>query len=289
MPDDRIEIDTASARRWSPRSFRTGRRCRSSRSSPAAGTTAPSASARTMKLRFPCAARYVAQVAKERALAPHPRRAPAGADPDAAGRGRARRRLSLALVGAVAGSPGEPSASARHTPTASASPSTLARLPQGAAGDPGRRRPRGRRPQLLPRRRARRPTTPRPARCLAALAGRIDAAQARRRLGGGPRRRRWPRPAGLGARRHRRRQPPRRRTAGSPAVIDFGSSAVGDPACDLVIAWTFRRRRQPAPPSAPPSPPIPPPGPAPAAGRSGRRSSTSPAAPRSTSPAPQAG
>ena len=23
------------------------------------------------------------------------------------------------------------------------------------------------------------------------------------------------------------------------AVIDFGSSAVGDPACDLVIAWTF--------------------------------------------------
>ncbi len=23
------------------------------------------------------------------------------------------------------------------------------------------------------------------------------------------------------------------------AVIDFGSSGVGDPACDLVIAWTF--------------------------------------------------
>ena len=23
------------------------------------------------------------------------------------------------------------------------------------------------------------------------------------------------------------------------AVIDFGSSGVGDPACDIVIAWTF--------------------------------------------------
>jgi aminoglycoside phosphotransferase (APT) family kinase protein len=26
------------------------------------------------------------------------------------------------------------------------------------------------------------------------------------------------------------------------AVIDFGSSAVGDPACDTVIAWTFFSR-----------------------------------------------
>jgi aminoglycoside phosphotransferase (APT) family kinase protein len=27
------------------------------------------------------------------------------------------------------------------------------------------------------------------------------------------------------------------------AVIDFGCAAVGDPACDLVMAWTFAARR----------------------------------------------
>lgn len=27
------------------------------------------------------------------------------------------------------------------------------------------------------------------------------------------------------------------------AVIDFGQLAIGDPACDLVIAWTFLKRK----------------------------------------------
>ena len=34
------------------------------------------------------------------------------------------------------------------------------------------------------------------------------------------------------------------------AVIDFGCSAVGDPACDTVIAWTYPRRQEPADASA---------------------------------------
>jgi aminoglycoside phosphotransferase (APT) family kinase protein len=29
------------------------------------------------------------------------------------------------------------------------------------------------------------------------------------------------------------------RDARLAAVLDFGSSGVGDPACDMVIAWTF--------------------------------------------------
>ena len=44
--------------------------------------------------------------------------------------------------------------------------------------------------------------------------------------------------AGVGARRRERFEPaPERR--GLHAVIDFGCAAVGDPACDLVMAWTF--------------------------------------------------
>ena len=31
------------------------------------------------------------------------------------------------------------------------------------------------------------------------------------------------------------------------AVLDFGSSGVGDPACDIVIAWTFLSGREPGP------------------------------------------
>ena len=54
------------------------------------------------------------------------------------------------------------------------------------------------------------------------------------------------------------------------AVLDFGSSGVGDPACDMVIAWTFlsgpSRDRFRAELGVDPAP-----GRAAAAGRSGRR------------------
>jgi hypothetical protein len=53
----------------------------------------------------------------------------------------------------------------------------------------------------------------------------------------------FPKTARCGAHRlSRRPQLPERREGGDgrlSAVIDFGCSAVGDPACDLAIAWTF--------------------------------------------------
>ena len=55
------------------------------------------------------------------------------------------------------------------------------------------------------------------------------------------------------------------------AVLDFGSSGVGDPACDCVIAWTFLAGAEPRRGSAPRSTSTPPPGRAGAAGRCGRR------------------
>ena len=54
------------------------------------------------------------------------------------------------------------------------------------------------------------------------------------------------------------------------AVIDFGTSGVGDPACDTVIAWTFLSGRA-GTGSAPRSAWMPPRGRAAAAGRCGRR------------------
>ena len=54
------------------------------------------------------------------------------------------------------------------------------------------------------------------------------------------------------------------------AMLDFGTSGVGDPACDLVIAWTTSAARR-APVSATSWASTPPRGRAGAAGRSGRR------------------
>ena len=51
--------------------------------------------------------------------------------------------------------------------------------------------------------------------------------------------------AGLVPRRRRGRQPARPRRP-ARAVLDFGSSGVGDPACDIVIAWTLPRPARPA-------------------------------------------
>ena len=73
---------------------------------------------------------------------------------------------------------------------------------------------------------------------LATLGPRVDAAAATRM---------WDdalaadvdRGAGLVPRRRRRGQPAGRRGGRLAAVIDFGTSGVGDPACDLVIAWTL--------------------------------------------------
>ena len=211
MADDRFEIDTSLARLlvasqfphwaalpiepvepggWDNRTFRLG---------PA------------MKLRFPSAARYAAQVAKEHRWLPILAAHLPVPIPSPLAQGSARRRLSLALVGpalaAGRGRLGQPSS--RTAPRFAVE---LAQLPAGAAGDPGRRRPRGRRPQLLPRRSARHlrrrdpPLPPRPRRL-----GRCRRRSVR--LGG---RARLPMAAaaGLGARRHRRRQSPRR---GRPA------------------------------------------------------------------------
>ena len=55
------------------------------------------------------------------------------------------------------------------------------------------------------------------------------------------------------------------------AVIDFGTSGVGDPACDVVIAWTLLRGAGPRRRSARRSAPTRAPGPAAPAGRCGRR------------------
>ena len=54
------------------------------------------------------------------------------------------------------------------------------------------------------------------------------------------------------------------------AVLDFGSSGVGDPACDVVIAWNFLDGDA-APASGPSSASTTPPGRAGAAGGCGRR------------------
>ena len=51
------------------------------------------------------------------------------------------------------------------------------------------------------------------------------------------------------------------------AVIDFGTSGIGDPSCDLVLAWTMLVGREPARPSATYSAWMPAPGPAAGGGR----------------------
>ena len=55
------------------------------------------------------------------------------------------------------------------------------------------------------------------------------------------------------------------------AVIDFGSSGVGDPACDMVIAWTFLAGESRDAFRADAAASTPAPGRAAAAGRCGRR------------------
>ena len=95
-------------------------------------------------------------------------------------------------------------------------------------------------------------------RAIDAAATGLDVAGCARRYPDGP--------AGVVPRRRRGGQPAGRRDGRLTAMIDFGTCGVGDPACDLVIAWTLLARRPAVPRSSSAPPRTPPPGPGPGLG-----------------------